>query len=246
MKTSIITLLILILCVNFGLAQVKIGENPDNIDPASLVELESSDKAFVLTRVNDAQMSAMSPLNGALVYNTNSLCVFYFDGTQWINLCDGANSGFTFSNNGDGTFTLDDGEGNSITWNGAPETVTTLVDNMDGTFSYTNEAGSVVTIAATDSDDQNLSGSFNLTTNEVTINIEDGANAVVDLSALEESSDIAVNTADITTNTTDIATNATDIATNATDIATNATDIAAHVAVDGDLDSANELNSAGD
>ncbi len=40
-------------------AQVKIGQNPNSINSASIVELESTDKAFVLTRISTAQMQAI-------------------------------------------------------------------------------------------------------------------------------------------------------------------------------------------
>ena len=62
-------------------------------------------------------------------------------------------------------------------------------------------------------------------TNEVTVT-EGATSFSADLSALEESADIAANTADIASNTADIATNTADIATNTADIATNTSDIA--------------------
>ena len=42
-------------------AQVKIGNNPQTINPSSLLELESIDKAFVVSRVTNAQMNAITP-----------------------------------------------------------------------------------------------------------------------------------------------------------------------------------------
>ncbi|SFR31985.1 hypothetical protein SAMN04490243_0402 [Robiginitalea myxolifaciens] len=68
--------------------QVKIGDNPQNIDLASLLELESTDKALVLSRVTTAEMNAIVPLEGAIVFNTDIACLFYYEGTQWINLCE--------------------------------------------------------------------------------------------------------------------------------------------------------------
>lgn len=132
-------------------SQVKVGANPNTIDASSIMELESSNKALVLTRLNTSEMNNISPLNGAVIYNMDTACVHYFDGTQWINLCDVSNaSGFSFTDNGDGTITLTDGQGDEITFNGAPETVTTLTDNLDGTYTYTNEAGSQTIITNTD------------------------------------------------------------------------------------------------
>jgi hypothetical protein len=69
-------------------SQVKIGNNPQTIDASSLLELESIDKALVITRVSTAQMEAIIPSAGAIVYNTDELCINYYDGTEWINICD--------------------------------------------------------------------------------------------------------------------------------------------------------------
>ncbi|MEL6483617.1 MAG: hypothetical protein AAFU57_14265 [Bacteroidota bacterium] len=72
-------------------AQVKIGDNPNSIHPNSILEMEGADKALVLTRLSQAQMMGIQPLTGALVYNTDTQCVHYYDGTAWINFCDVSN-----------------------------------------------------------------------------------------------------------------------------------------------------------
>lgn len=74
-------------------AQVKIGDNPQNIDPSSVLELESTDKVLVITRVTTAQMNAIVPSQGALCYNTDLQGVHYFDGTQWVNIGGGSGTG---------------------------------------------------------------------------------------------------------------------------------------------------------
>ncbi|QCW99135.1 hypothetical protein FGM00_03025 [Aggregatimonas sangjinii] len=71
--------------------QVKIGDNPQTIDPAAVLELESTSMALIITRVTTEQMEAIIPGQGALVYNTDTACVHYYDGTAWVNLCSGAN-----------------------------------------------------------------------------------------------------------------------------------------------------------
>ena len=76
-------------------AQVKIGDRSETIDPTSLLELESADKVLVITRLSTAQMQAITPLNGALVYNTDESCLFYYNGQIWINLCDALGLSFT-------------------------------------------------------------------------------------------------------------------------------------------------------
>ena len=90
-------LIIGLLIGSFGSAQVKIGDNPQTIDPTSVLELESTERVLVITRVDSIQMSNITPNRGALVYNTSADCVFYYNGTDWINLCgsDAAVAGFT-------------------------------------------------------------------------------------------------------------------------------------------------------
>ena len=98
-------------------AQLKIGAAPERIHPNSVLELESTDKALVLTRVTDAQMQAMQPLQGALVYNTDHRCLYYFDSSQWkiIAQSTGNYQDISFVNNGDGTFTAFYGANQSFT-----------------------------------------------------------------------------------------------------------------------------------
>ena len=92
-------LVILTLCfVSQVSGQVKIGENPQNIDASSVLELESNSQVLVITRVTTAQMNAITPLRGALVFNNDENCVFYYDGAEWVNLClQGAAEVQTFS-----------------------------------------------------------------------------------------------------------------------------------------------------
>ncbi|NER09286.1 hypothetical protein [Muriicola jejuensis] len=78
-------------------SQIKIGDNPQNIDPASILELESTTRAFVINRVTTTQMNAIIPIEGAMVYNTDIQCLHYYDGENWLNLCEAL--GLTITNN---------------------------------------------------------------------------------------------------------------------------------------------------
>ncbi len=100
MKNSISYLLIALFIGCSLSAQVKIGDNPQNLDPASVLELESTDKVLVITRVTTAQMNAIVPMHGALTYNTDLQSVHYYDGTQWVDI--GGTGG-----GADGPFTTD-------------------------------------------------------------------------------------------------------------------------------------------
>ena len=92
MKNRIAICVVLALFSSVAFSQVKIGDNPETLDATSLLELESSTRALVITRVDTSTMNDMTPLRGALVYNTDAECVFYFDGTQWVDLCSETNT----------------------------------------------------------------------------------------------------------------------------------------------------------
>ncbi|MCA0133037.1 hypothetical protein LBU54_10625, partial [Winogradskyella sp. D23] len=142
--------------ISYG--QVKIGNNPNLIDSSSLLELESIDKVLVVTRVSTLEMNAITPLNGSIVYNTDENCLFQYNNNSWTSLC------------------IDVMEN---------ETVTTLVDNNDGSFSYTSEDGSITIIQKSALLD-NGNGTF-------TFDSGNGAPITIDVSALETLTSIVNN-----------------------------------------------------
>ena len=81
----LLSLTLLYSCIS--LAQVKIGGDPKIIHPHSLLELKSNTKALVLTVVTDLEMQAITPLNGALVFNIDQGCVFFYH-QRWMPLCE--------------------------------------------------------------------------------------------------------------------------------------------------------------
>lgn len=136
-------------------SQMKIGDNASTIDNASLLELESTTKALVITRVTTEQMLQITPLHGALIYNIDAQCVFLYNGSTWQNLCDGASNSISFSDNGDGSFTLRSTDGTTFTSptslelqgeRGLPGNdgvgISTTTNNNDGTitFTYTDDS----------------------------------------------------------------------------------------------------------
>ncbi len=114
MKKYFFCILLCLLTGHLLQAQVKVGDNPQNIDASSLLELESNNRVFVISRVNDAQMQNITPLNGAIVYNTDEQCVFYYDGIQWVNLCSEANTTNVSLELIDEALVLTDSDGNSV------------------------------------------------------------------------------------------------------------------------------------
>ncbi|SFW68204.1 beta strand repeat-containing protein [Cellulophaga fucicola] len=126
-------------------AQVKIGENPQNLDANSVLELESTNKALVITRLSTLQMDAMTPLNGALIYNTDTNCVHYYNGTIWINLCEAENAGdINLVENPANTFTFTNAAG-----------VETVFETPEFTNNYTGSGASSITSGIKVTDDGN-------------------------------------------------------------------------------------------
>ena len=98
MKISQLIFGVLLLAIQYSFGQIKIGDNPQNLHNASVLELESSTHAFVIPRMTTADMEKILPLQGAIIYNTDLSCVHYYDGTKWKNLCGASQSSFTSNN----------------------------------------------------------------------------------------------------------------------------------------------------
>ena len=77
MKNNIFHLTLVLLFLGGSLclqAQIKLGNNPTQISPYALLELESTNKGLVIPRMNSAQRDAAFDANapeGTLIYNTD-------------------------------------------------------------------------------------------------------------------------------------------------------------------------------
>ncbi|SIR38549.1 hypothetical protein [Maribacter ulvicola] len=96
MKALFFFILFITLAIPSVFGQIKIGDNPQNINASSVLELESTSKVLVITRVTSLEMEAIVPHRGGMVYNIDTECIHYYNGIQWINLCDAVN--FTITN----------------------------------------------------------------------------------------------------------------------------------------------------
>lgn len=88
MRKIILLLFITVPFVSITMGQVKIGDNPGNISPGSLLELESTSKALTLPRMTTIQMEAIpSPVNGMIVFNIDSNCIYlYKSNNAWSSI----------------------------------------------------------------------------------------------------------------------------------------------------------------
>ncbi len=130
------------LCLSTNIvAQVKIGENPQNLHNNSVLELESTTKALVITRVTTTQMNDMTPLNGALVYNTDTSCVYYYDGTVWVNLCETEKAeNISLEETSPNTYTFTNSEGVETIF-----TIPTFSSNYTGNQGSNYPSGIIIT-----------------------------------------------------------------------------------------------------
>ena len=69
-------------------AQIKLGDNPGNLNANALLELESSSKGLLLPRMTTAQVATMtSPPDGMMIFNTDSTCICIRRSGFWRSLC---------------------------------------------------------------------------------------------------------------------------------------------------------------
>jgi len=121
-----IKLLLFLSLITFtGYSQVKIGNNPSVIDSNSLLELESVNKVLVITKMSTVIMNNTQPLQGALVYNTDENCIYTYNGSGWLSLCDDSigsqvtTTNIAPINNNIGDFWINDGLNNTVSiWDG--------------------------------------------------------------------------------------------------------------------------------
>jgi hypothetical protein len=115
-------------------AQIKIGTNGNNIQPSSILELESANQGFLLPRMaNTIAIDALNPPNGMMIYRTTDPAGLYIrKNNQWEYI--------TGSMNGDAVF-------NSLTVNG-PVTALTFSGPLTGN-------ASTATLAATATNSNN-------------------------------------------------------------------------------------------
>ncbi|AIY13294.1 hypothetical protein M667_08755 [Cellulophaga baltica NN016038] len=137
---------------------MKIGDHINNIDSNSILELESNSKVLVVTRITNAEMNAITPINGALAYNTDEDCLYQYRNNIWTSLCIDITGGQTITSltdNNDGSFTYSDENGIDARIEKA-----NLIDNSDGTYTFSNSTTTLLinTAANSNSYNNNISG----------------------------------------------------------------------------------------
>ncbi|MEQ5793018.1 hypothetical protein J4E06_18295, partial [Muricauda sp. NFXS6] len=181
---------------------------------------------------------------GDIYVNTNTGTIYFWDGDTWeLTASDDQQlTGFTFD---DATnilsLSLEDGGSLNVDLSSLQDVLTdsnTTVTSfdIDGTNtnlvitdsdanSYAVALADLAALIDTNTDSQDLTGATLNGSNQLQIDIQNGASTTADLSSLDDSAGVAANASDIADNTADITSNTGNISTNATNIATNTTDI---------------------
>ncbi len=88
MKRILLIIALVATAAGSAFAQIKLGDNPGNLNANALLELESSSKGLLLPRMTTAQVATMtSPPDGMMVFNTDSTCITIRRGGVWRSLC---------------------------------------------------------------------------------------------------------------------------------------------------------------
>lgn len=104
-KISIPTIFLLLTTFFAATAQIKVGDNPKTVDAAALIEMESTTKGFLISRLTQTQINALtSPPTGLMLFNTTTGCLQIRNGANWESLCSSTLKDEFWSVNGnDGT-----------------------------------------------------------------------------------------------------------------------------------------------
>ncbi len=160
---TILIVFVLFVCTHAVYAQQKLSDGTDGggitANADAILELASKQKGLLHARVALVASTNPTPLSahvaGMMVYNTENrndvvAGIYYNNGAKWVLASAGAASNITYD---PATYRLSftDAGGQPISVDfqqivKANETVTTLVKNPNGTFTYKNEAGVEVTI----------------------------------------------------------------------------------------------------
>lgn len=89
-------------------AQVKIGNNPSNVNPNAILELESTNKGVLMPRVQLDSTHSPAPLSafvkGMVVYNTRTVNdvsegIYYCDSLKWVKIANAGPEGWSVNGN---------------------------------------------------------------------------------------------------------------------------------------------------
>ncbi|MBC7412973.1 MAG: hypothetical protein H7331_11045, partial [Bacteroidia bacterium] len=174
-RTSVIVVILFSVWLLSGAeaqAQNNVGIGTTTPNSKAILELKATDKGFIAPRLTTVQMLAIAPTateSALLIYNTDSSCYHFYNGTAWKNLCNKQS--------------LDSAAINKLIKNYLNSNATTIINILKGDtslFNYTNINNAVINILKVDTSITNVAiinnANINLlkvdtsTTNVATIN----------------------------------------------------------------------------
>lgn len=88
MKTSLIALLIALFNLNC-FSQIAINMDSNQPDSSAILDINSTNKGMLIPRLTTVQLLQIdSPATGLLVFNSNSVDFYFYDGDNWLGLHD--------------------------------------------------------------------------------------------------------------------------------------------------------------
>lgn len=77
--------LFLLFIFSFTSLNAQVGINTTSPNNSSLLDISSTTKGFLLPRLTNTQMNAItSPETGLTIYNTNASAIYYYNGNSWV------------------------------------------------------------------------------------------------------------------------------------------------------------------
>ncbi|ALR31350.1 hypothetical protein ATE47_12830 [Chryseobacterium sp. IHB B 17019] len=117
-------------------AQGNVGIGAPAPNPSALLELSSTTKGFLPTRLTTAQRDAINPKpEGLMIYNLDIHCMQYWNATKWVGDCDGSTpspviDACTAGLNGNGVLGRSDFPNTYQVFSGPPVYVTVSTSNV--------------------------------------------------------------------------------------------------------------------
>jgi hypothetical protein len=88
--TTLVIMANLLYLTSSSIAQNNVGIGTTTPNSKAILELKATDKGFIAPRLTTLQMLAIAPTateSALLIYNTDSSCYHFYNGTAWKNLC---------------------------------------------------------------------------------------------------------------------------------------------------------------
>jgi hypothetical protein len=91
MNQKVIQIIIISISIFCYKSFAQIGIGTTNPNPSAILEVQSTEKGFLLPRLSYSQrVSIPSPISqGLMIYNTDEKCINVFNDNNWQNLCTG-------------------------------------------------------------------------------------------------------------------------------------------------------------